>query len=66
MEGIIKETAGAVNVAAPTWYAYADSKGTISDLSYEAIVSQLHESGVQVWPVVNDFKYDVDIEQLLS
>lgn len=66
VEGIIKETAGAVNVAAPTWYAYADSKGTISDLSYEAIVSQLHESGVQVWPVVNDFKYDVDIEQLLS
>lgn len=62
----VNDTKGAVNVAAPTWYAYADSNGTISDLSYEAVVSSLHDSNVQVWPVVSDFKYDVDVEKLLS
>ena len=55
-----------LDVIAPTWYSFGDSKGTINDFSSAELVEQMHKDGYKVWPVVNDFTSDVDIGALLS
>ncbi len=55
-----------LDIVAPTWYSFADNLGTINDFSSAEVVNKLHEKGFKVWPVVNDFTSDVDIEAILS
>ena len=55
-----------LDVIAPTWYSFADNKGTINDFSEAGLVEEFHNKGLKVWPVVNDFTNDVNIKELLS
>ncbi|MDU0939710.1 MAG: glycosyl hydrolase family 18 protein [Clostridiales bacterium] len=55
-----------LDIVAPTWYSFADNVGTINDFSSAEVVNSLHSKGYKVWPVVNDFTSDVDIEAILS
>ena len=55
-----------LDVIAPTWYSFADNKGTINDFSEAGLVEDFHNKGMKVWPVVNDFTNDVNIKAILS
>ncbi len=47
----------ALNVLSPTWYSLKDTEGNISDISSEEYVKAAHDSGKQVWAVVDNFNW---------
>lgn len=49
------ETVSGVNVIAPTWYFIDDTAGNLYDLSSYAYVENMHNRGIEVWAVLNDF-----------
>lgn len=53
-----------VNVVSPTWFSISDSKGEISSLATEEYVTRLHNQGIEVWPLINDFNKEVDYREL--
>ncbi len=55
-----------LDVICPTWYSFADNKGTIDDYSDADLVEKMHKAGYKVWPVVNDLNNKVDVKELLS
>lgn len=55
-----------LDVICPTWYSFADNKGTINDFSNAELVETMHAAGYKVWPVVNDITAKVDVKELLS
>lgn len=61
----IKNVKG-LDVICPTWYSFADNKGTINDFSNAELVETMHAAGYKVWPVVNDINAKVDVKELLS
>ncbi len=60
-----KEIQG-LDIICPTWYSFADNKGTINDFSDAGMVEDFHNKGLKVWPVVNDFTNEVNIKEILS
>lgn len=49
-----------LNVISPTWFKLTDSYGGISSLASKLYVNKAHNSGLQVWGLINDFTYDED------
>ncbi len=45
---------GDMNVYSPTWYYLADGTGGLTSYSAAEYVSQAHEDGYQVWPLISD------------
>lgn len=64
------ETAGNINVIAPTWFTLSDNNGNYESLASRAYVDKAHEKGLQVWAVVDNFSREcsknVQSEVLLS
>lgn len=55
LEKLTKKMSG-VNVISPTWFSITDKKGNLSTLADLDYVEKAHKKGLQVWPLVNDFK----------
>lgn len=53
--GAVLESVSGVNVIAPTWYFINDTAGNLYDLSSQAYVDTVHNMGMEVWAVLNDF-----------
>lgn len=52
---VMTESVSGVNVIAPTWYFIQDTDGNLQDLSSRAYVDAVHDMGMEVWAVLNDF-----------
>lgn len=61
-------TAGmkSVNVIAPTWFRIADNEGTLQSIASSSYVDKAHNDGLEVWAVVTDVDYNVDMGAILS
>ncbi len=61
-------TAGmkSVNVIAPTWFRITDNEGTLQSIASSNYVDKAHNDGMEVWAVVTDVDYDVDMGAILS
>ncbi len=46
--------AGDMNVYSPTWYYLADGTGELTSFSAAEYVSQAHDDGYYVWPLIGD------------
>ena len=55
-----------INVIAPTWYSIASENGSMSNYSSASWVNAMHNRGLQVWPLVDDFNKSVDFKALYS
>lgn len=55
-----------INVIAPTWYSIASENGSMSNYSSASWVNAMHNRGLQVWPLVDDFNKLVDFKALYS
>lgn len=56
-----------VNVVSPTWFPLSDNFGSLEDYASAEIVNALHDRGMQVWAVVNNFDVEgVDTFTVLS
>ncbi len=55
-----------VNVIAPTWFRITDNEGTLECFAGSEYVIKAHNAGIEVWAVVTDVDYEVDMGAILS
>lgn len=55
-----------INVISPTWYSITSENGSMSNYSSASWVNAMHNKGLQVWPLVDDFNKSVDFKALYS
>ncbi len=58
--------AGCLNVISPTWIQLSANDGSFASLSSADYVEKAHALGMEVWVLVDDFTYDVDLNEILS
>ena len=55
-----------VNVIAPTWFRVKDEEGALECIASTEYVTKAHNKGIEVWAVVTDVDYSVNIGAILS
>ncbi len=55
-----------VNVISPTWYSLSDNMGNITSIADLDYVNKMHERGVEVWALVDNFSQDVSTYDVLT
>lgn len=55
-----------VNVIAPTWFRILDEEGTVESIASAEYVIKAHNNGIEVWAVVTDVDYKVELGSILS
>ncbi|MBO4337337.1 MAG: hypothetical protein J5842_04620 [Lachnospiraceae bacterium] len=55
-----------VNVISPTWYFLSDNMGGFTTIANQQYVADMHQRGIEVWALIDNFTNDVDIEAILS
>lgn len=55
-----------VTTISPTWFSVSGEEGSISSLASETYVDKMHELGLEVWALVDDFSSDIKMYNLLS
>ncbi len=60
------QNAKGVNVISPTWFSLSDDEGNISSYASSDYVTKLHDKGIQVWALVDNFSGDGDTYSVLS
>ena len=61
----VAQTKG-LNVISPTWFKLSDNEGNFTSFATQNYVTQAHNMGLEVWGLVDDFSYEVDIYSILS
>lgn len=56
----------AVNVIAPTWFRIIDNEGTLECIASTEYVTKAHNQGIEVWAVVTDVDYEVELGAILA
>lgn len=62
----VLETAYNINVISPTWFYLTDNEGGFISNASKSYVDTAHEKGIQVWGLVEDISYDVDMYEILA
>ena len=65
ISSLLSSTSG-VNVLSPTWYSISGSDGSLSFDGSADLVTSMHDQGIQVWVLVDDFDTSVDYEALFK
>ncbi len=55
-----------INVISPTWYSISSSQGQVSSYAQSSWVNDMHNRGIDVWPLINDFDKNIDYKELYS
>lgn len=55
-----------VTTVSPTWFKVKNVEGEVDSLASETYVERIHNMGLEVWGLVDDFTYGVDMKELLS
>ncbi len=55
-----------VNVIAPTWFRVKDEEGTLECIASTEYVNKAHSQGIEVWAVVTDVDYEVNLGAILA
>lgn len=61
----VAQTKG-LTVISPTWFKLNDNEGNFTSFAASSYVNQAHNMGLEVWGLVDDFSYEVDIYEILS
>lgn len=62
---VIANTKGLTTIS-PTWFSVVDNSGNISSLASSTYVNYAHQSGIDVWALVDNFSDNIDQLELLS
>lgn len=65
LESAVSPTKG-MNVISPTWFKLSDNEGNFTSFATPGYVNRAHEMGLEVWGLVDDFSYDIDLYSILS
>lgn len=55
-----------LNTISPTWFFLNDNEGGFASIASRDYVNQAHQMGLEVWGLVDNFTYDVDLYEILS
>lgn len=55
-----------VNVVSPTWYRLSDNDGNFKNVANANYVDYAHGRGIEVWPLVSNLDYKVDLYEILA
>ncbi len=55
-----------VNVISPTWFALYENEGSFASIASKDYVEKAHAMGIDVWALLDNFTYDVDLYEILS
>lgn len=61
----VAQTKG-LTVISPTWFKLSDNEGNFTSFATANYVNQAHNMGLEVWGLVDDFSYDVNVYEILS
>ena len=62
---VIASTKGLTTIS-PTWFSVKDNSGNISSIASSTYVNYAHQSGIDVWALVDNFSDNIDQLELLS
>ena len=62
---VIASTKGLTTIS-PTWFSVVDNSGNISSIASSTYVNYAHQSGIDVWALVDNFSDNIDQLELLS
>ena len=62
---VIASTKGLTTIS-PTWFSVKDNAGNISSIASSTYVNYAHQSGIDVWGLVDNFNDNIDQMELLS
>lgn len=62
---VIASTKGLTTIS-PTWFSVVDNAGNISSIASSTYVNYAHQSGIDVWALVDNFSDNIDQMELLS
>lgn len=62
---VIAKTKGLTTIS-PTWFSVKDNAGNISSIASSTYVNYAHQSGIDVWALVDNFNDNVNQVELLS
>ena len=65
LNSTVAQTKG-LNVISPTWFKLSDNEGNFTSFATAGYVNRAHELGLEVWGLVDDFSYEVDLYSILS
>ena len=65
LDSTVAQTKG-LNVISPTWFKLSDNEGNFTSFATAGYVNRAHELGLEVWGLVDDFSYEVDLYSILS
>ena len=65
LDSTVAQTKG-LNVISPTWFKLSDNEGNFTSFATTGYVNRAHELGLEVWGLVDDFSYEVDLYSILS
>lgn len=65
LDSTVAQTKG-MNVISPTWFKLSDNEGNFTSFATSNYVNRAHDLGLEVWGLVDDFSYDVDLYTILS
>lgn len=65
LDSAVAPTKG-MNVISPTWFMLCDDEGNFTNFATKNYVNRAHDMGLEVWGLVEDTTYDVDIYSILS
>ena len=65
IETLLSDAKG-VNVISPTWFSLSDDEGNISSYASSDYVKKMHDKGIKVWALVDNFTGDGNTYNVLS
>lgn len=65
LEELIGKTKGVTTVS-PTWFSLSDNEGNFTTLADASYVQKVHDLGMEVWVLVDDFSPDMSVYQMLK
>lgn len=57
---------GTINTVSPTWYSISDSTGGVKCFASRDFVDKMHQKGIKVWALVDDFNSEVNFAALFA
>lgn len=63
--GVLENTSG-INVISPTWFFISHNDGSFASIASQAYVDTAHSRGLEVWALMDNFTYDVNIAEVLA
>lgn len=66
MVGELLDNSSGVNTISPTWFSLADTEGNINSLASHTYVQEVHNRGIEVWALIDDFTTDVNVKDVLT